>query len=122
MSCSTDTAFSLTAGQISAEPLVFTQRNGSPLDLTGATVYLMAKAAYSDADADAVLDLSQDTHTDAEAGETTLDVDLSGLPEVYFVNGGRLAGSIWIIDAQSQRLPYGNLTIEILPSAKRWTP
>lgn len=118
MSCTT--TFTFTAGQISAEPLAFTQRSGAALNLTGATVYLMAKTSYGDLDDDAVLDLSQATHSDAVAGETTLDIDLSGLADIWFSNGGKLTASIWIVDAQAQRIPYGNLTIEILPSAKRW--
>jgi hypothetical protein len=109
----------LTAGQISAVPLVFTQPNGTPLNLTGSTVALVARTSF--AAEEAVLDLTQDTHSNAAAGETTLEVDLSGLEESYFKEGGRLTGSLWVLDAQGQRIPYGNLTIEIEPTAKRWS-
>lgn len=122
MSCSTPSAtLTLTAGQISAVPLTFRQPGGEPLDLTGATVRLVAKASLSDEDEDAILDLSQDTHIDAAEGETTLPVDLSGLPAAYFSSGGKLSASLWVIDSQAQRIPYGALTVDILPSALRFT-
>lgn len=121
MTCASSAVLCLTAGQISAVPLAFTQPDGSPLDLTGATVRLVAKASLSDEDSAAILDLSQDTHADAAGGETTLDVDLSDLAEIWFVSGGRLSASLWVIDTLAQRIPYGSLTIEIEPSALRFT-
>lgn len=122
MSCSSDDRpLVLYAGQISAVPLEFLDPDGAAVDLTDATVYLVAKAKLSDADADAVIDVSQDTHTAAGEGRTTMPIDLSELGEAYFTDLTRLTGSIWIVDSQSQRIPWGNLSIEIHPSAKLWT-
>jgi hypothetical protein len=102
-------------------PLEFFDPDGVAVDLTDATVYLVAKTKLSDADADAVIDVAQDTHTAANEGRTTLPIDLSELAAAYFTDLTRLTGSIWIIDSQSQRIPWGNLSIEIHPSAKLWT-
>lgn len=91
------------------------------LNLTGATVYLMAKESLSDEDSDALLDVSQTEHSAPTAGETTLRVDLSELPAVYFSNGGKLFGSLWVVDGTGQRIPYGGFLAIIAPSAK-WKP
>lgn len=121
MSCSSSLEIPLTAGQIWDMPVAFTGADGNALDLTGATVHLIAKASLSDEDDEAIIDVSQASHTDAEAGLTTLSVDLSDLAESYFTSGGRLTGSLWVEDASDNRIPYGLVTIEIEPSAK-WKP
>ena len=123
MSCSPDDlpTLTLSAGQIWDMPVTFTDAAGAVLNLTGATVYLVAKASLSDEDADAVIDVSQATHADAAAGETTLPIDLSDLGEVYFTSGGRLTASLWVEDAADHRIPYGLITVVIEPSAK-WKP
>ena len=122
MSCSaTLPTLTLTAGQVWDMPITFTDAAGAALDLTGATVYLVAKASLSDEDADAILDITQTTHEDAAAGKSTLPIDLSDLDEVYFSAGGRLTASLWVEDADDHRIPYGLITLEIEPSAK-WKP
>jgi hypothetical protein len=118
MSCApTLPELTLTAGQISALPLVFKNPNGSPLDLTGAIVSLTAKKSLSDADEAAWIALETSTHTDASAGETSLEVDLSEVPAEWYAQGERLTGSLWVDDAAGQHIPYGLLTVRILPSA-----
>lgn len=111
----------LTAGQKCPLPLTFAQPDGSPLDLTGATVYLTAKRSTEDADAEAVLDLWQDDHEDAAAGRTSLPVDLSDVPDQWFSAGVRLTASLWVEDSLGHRIPYGNLAVEVQPSVRRWT-
>ena len=50
MSCSaTLPTLTLTAGQVWDMPVTFTDAAGAALDLTGATVYLVAKASLSEA-------------------------------------------------------------------------
>lgn len=121
MSCADETILTLTAGQIWPMPVAFTDAAGARLDLTGATVHLIAKLSLGDEDAEAILDISETDHVDAEAGETSLLVDLSGLPEVYFSSGGRLSASLWVEDTLGHRIPYGLMTLVIDPSAK-WKP
>ena len=99
-------------------PLTFTDVVGDPLNLTGATVCLMAKNNLADEDEDALVDISQTTHLNAIRGETTLPLDLSSLEESYFVSGGILKASLWLIDATGDRVPYGLLDLDIQPSAK----
>jgi alkyl sulfatase BDS1-like metallo-beta-lactamase superfamily hydrolase len=118
MSCApTSPELTLTAGQVSALPLTFKNPDGTPLDLTGSTVTLTVKKSLSDADADAVIALSTSAHTDAAAGETSLDIDLSEAPAKWFAQGERLTGSIWVEDDADQHIPYGLLTVRIVPSA-----
>lgn len=111
----------LTAGQVWDMPVTFKNSAGAAINLTGSTVYFTAKADLEDEDEDAVIDSEQDTHTSASTGVTALPIDLSGLPEMYFTHGGRLIGSLWIEDAAENRIPYGTVMVEILPSAK-WKP
>jgi len=115
MSCTDSSILTLTAGQVSAVPIEFSNADGSPVDLTGATVHLVGKASFGDAET--LLEIEQATHVDAAAGETTLPVDLSAAPAAWFSDGARFAASLWIVDAQDQVVPWGNLTILIEPSA-----
>lgn len=58
--------------------LTITDATGTPVDLTGATVYFTAKTAESDTDAtDTNASIKKDVtdHTDPTAGETTILLD-----------------------------------------------
>lgn len=60
----------------------FTDSDGNPIDLTGATVYFTAKNNLSDADNDAVLSADITSHSNPTNGETVLtfaDTDTDGL-------------------------------------------
>jgi len=105
----------LTAGQVSAVPLAFSNPDRTPVDLTGATVHLLGKQSFSDEIA--LLEIEQATHADADAGQTTLPVDLSAAPAEWFESGARFSTSLWIVDAQDQVIPWGNLSIVVEPSA-----
>ena len=117
MSCSTQT-LCLTAGQIWDMPLTFTDSAGYPINLTGTTVHFMAKSNLADSDASALVSISQATHVNAIRGETTLRVNLSSLASSFFVSGGILKASLWLVDANGDRIPYGLLDLDIQPSAK----
>lgn len=119
--CSSAPTLTLKAGQIWDMPVTFTDSSGAPLDLTGSVVFLMAKVDYDDEDGEAVLDISQSTHIDAEAGETTLHMDLSELSETYFTKGAQLIADLWVEDSVGHRLPYGTIVLNIEPSMK-WKP
>jgi hypothetical protein len=111
----------LTAGQVSALPLVFRDAQKVPINLTGAVVHLAIKVSFSDPDI--LLKIEQDTHSNATAGETSLPIDLSSGEEKWFSTGARYAASLWIVDAASQVIPWGNCTVQIDPSAiPRITP
>ncbi len=118
MSCHDTPTLTLTAGQIWDIPIEFTNEAGTPVNLTGATVHLMGKVSLDEDDGDAALDISQTSHTNAAGGETTLPIDLSELEEEFFISGGRYIASLWIEDANDQRIPYGLIHIKIDPSAK----
>lgn len=111
----------VTAGQISSIPMSFKQTGGAPLDLTGSTVYLVAKVNLTDADAAAVILAEQSTHENAAEGDTLVDVDLSDVEGAYYETDTRLTASVWLLDSSSRRLPYGNLIIVVKPSAFRWS-
>ena len=105
----------VTAGQVYGLPLLFEQKKGVPVDLTGATVHLAAKTSFDAVDT--VFTIEQATHTDAAAGETTLPFDLSASDATWFTDGIRFVGTIWIVDAQDQVIPWGNVNIDIEQSA-----
>jgi hypothetical protein len=119
MSCQTSLpTIELTAGQVWDMPITFTNEAGAAVNLTGSTVHLMAKASLAADDDEADLDISQSVHTAAASGQTTLPIDLSDLPEAYFVSGGLYTASLWLVDSAENRIPYGLLTLVIKPSAK----
>lgn len=96
-------------GATSAYNLTVAYSTGTAFDLTGATVYFMAKSNYSDADGSAVISKSVSSHDDAENGLTSITInpaDTSGLRGVYKydIQLNTSGGAIYIISA-------GTLTI-----------
>lgn len=66
--------------------VTFTDSNGDPVDITGATVFFTAKSDIHDADADAVISKEVTSHDDAANGQTTIsiaDTDTDGLDGIY---------------------------------------
>lgn len=118
MSCQPPPTLCLVAGQNCALPFTFTAEGGGALNLTGSTVHFVAKESYLDADADAVIAISQASHTDAANGATSLVFDLSGLDEVYWDRDRELVADIWVVDSSANRIPYGAVVARVQPSAK----
>ncbi|MFB9654776.1 hypothetical protein [Pseudarthrobacter oxydans] len=48
--------------------LITVSQNGSPVDITGSTLFFTAKQTATDADADAVISAENSSHTDAAGG------------------------------------------------------
>lgn len=114
VSCEEQT-LSWTAGQNRDEPLAFFSQARTPIDLTGCTVSLVVMESYSSTEPWRVF--SQSDHTSAAAGETTLPVDLSDVPDSWRVSGKRLVASLWVVDAANKVNPWGNFIIQISPAA-----
>jgi len=114
------------AGEIRALPLEFLQPDGSPTDLTGATVLLTAAPSAAGAGDDPAatprLELSRDEHADPETGRTSLLLDLSELPAAVYATGLSLVADIWLVDTAGERTSYGLLRLEIGPSVTRDFP
>lgn len=108
-----------TAGQIASESFTFKQSTGDAVNLTGSTVHLVVKRSISDPDSEALVDASQAVHSDAVAGETAVEVDLSGLSEKDAASGMKAHGIIWLVDSSGQRIPYGPFDVRINPNPKR---
>jgi len=54
--------------------LNFTDANGDPIDLTGATVFFTIKVNKTDKDSDAIISKDQSSHVDAVNGQTTISL------------------------------------------------
>lgn len=104
-----------TAGQNRDEPLAFFSQGKTPLDLTGCTVSLVVMESFSAAEPWRVF--SQTDHIAASAGETTLPIDLTDIPDAWRVSGKRLVSSLWVVDAAGKINPWGNFIVQISPSA-----
>lgn len=87
-------------------PMLFSEPDGSPLNLTGATVFLTVKVKQdaSVADASAVLKKDVTTHTDATAGKTNVAISKS---DTIAIAPRNYAYEILIVDAGLRRLPIG---------------
>lgn len=90
-------------------PVVFTDANWDPINLTWSTVYLTVKKdkdKFDDTDGDAIIELDITSHTDPTAWETELILtkDKTDVSEwCYWYNlaikdstNKRLASSIWV--------------------------
>lgn len=65
-------------------------------DITGATVYFMAKYRKSDADGAAAINESQASHTDASAGQTTITLTDE---ETAAISLTPLYWQTWVVDS-----------------------
>jgi hypothetical protein len=104
----------LYAGQVNSVPLEFLDEDGVAVNLTGSTVHFAAKKDF--ADANASISSSQATHTTPASGLTTLPINLASADATWFAKGARLVASLWIVDSNGQKVPQGNLVVQVLPS------
>jgi len=78
--------------------LVFTDENGTAIDITGWTIFFTAKNDIDDVDADAIIKKDITSHTDPTAGTTQIhltptDTNLLGI-YVYDIQVKKLNGDI----------------------------
>ena len=75
MNCCNDTVLIIQQGDDEVLPFTLTDKDAegtvTPVDLTGATLYL---AIRREGETSLAVDLSQNSHTDAEAGETSITI------------------------------------------------
>jgi len=55
-------------------PLTITDNQGTPIDITGDTIFFTVKAAETDTDANALIKVDVTSHTDPTAGKTTITI------------------------------------------------
>lgn len=68
------TEISVYRGDDKTWTLNFTDTNGDPIDLTGATVFFTIKVNKTDKDSDAIISKDQSSHVDAVNGQTTISL------------------------------------------------
>jgi len=98
MSCTAAT-LPLLAGIINPIVFEFADGAGTAIDITGSKVVLVAKQSLHDADEDAVISIVQSVHSDAEAGETILEIDLGEVAESVLKNGQALQARLFVVDS-----------------------
>lgn len=74
MTCPTHSDLCFTRGDTGRVDITVTGEDGTPYDLTGATLFLTVKNAFSDADSAAVIRKEVTAHDDATAGESHFDL------------------------------------------------
>lgn len=109
----------LYAGEDTTWTVDVVQSDGTAMDLTGCTVYFTAKKTAQDADSDAYVAIAQTSHSDAENGETTLDIDLSGVGERILSLGDTWTGDIWVKDSAGQIIPQGLIKVTVKPAIRK---
>jgi hypothetical protein len=87
-------------------------KDRSPVDLTGSTVYFMAKREITDLDADAILDETVNTFDDPSTGVASIPIDLSALDADEF-DGVKLICDFVIKDAADKVSNYGLMTLTL---------
>lgn len=109
----------LYAGEVNDWSITVTETDGTAYDLTGCTIHFTAKQDLTSADADAVIDISQASHSDAAGGLSTLPIDLSSVSDRIKSKGATLEGDIWVVDASSNKIPQGLITVTVKPAATK---
>lgn len=100
------------AGDDVSLDLVFTEKSGEPVDLTGCTVYFTCKRDPSESDDDALLKAQTNVHVDAVAGETKLAIPRS---ETLDLPQGQFLGDVQIRDSLGKvSTPSGVFTVRIV--------
>jgi len=86
------------------------RENGIVVDLTGWTIYFIVKSKMSDPDASAVITKTVTTHTDAENGETAVELTSS---DTDLSTGSYYYQLEFLSDESSRKIVMeGRLTIE----------
>jgi len=111
MSCSSTDTLELKAGYLNRLPLTLDD-GASPINLTGATIRLVAKAADAE---EALIDIEQTSHTSAAAGESSIDVDLTEVSAAILSAGVRLNAEIVVIDSTDVLVFDQFFTLQIRP-------
>jgi hypothetical protein len=110
MSCTTEDTLEIKAGHVNVLPLKL-QAGSTPIDLTGATILL---TAYEPGAEEPLISEEVTVHTAAEAGESSIVIDLTEVSDEIRSAGARLAAEILVLDSLD-RLVYDRLfTIQIL--------
>ena len=110
MSCSEDT-LELKAGYVNRLPLTLDDGK-DPIDLTGATIRLVARES---AEVDPLFEIDVTDHVDAEAGESSIDIDLTAVSEEILASGLRLNAEIVVLDSTSVLVFDQFFTLQIRP-------
>jgi len=101
MSCDPSNTLELKAGYVNRLPLTLDDGT-NPIDLTGATVRLVARDSAEDLP---LFEIEVTDHLDAEAGESSIDIDLTAesvtvdMTDEIFDSGLRLNAEIVVLDA-----------------------
>jgi hypothetical protein len=113
MSCPSDNLLlELKAGHLNALPLVLDDGT-TAIDLTGATIRLTARESAED---DPLIEEEVTAHTDAAAGESTIEIDLTAVSDEIKDGGLRLNAEILVLDSLDVLVFDKLFTIQILPS------
>ena len=121
MSCA-DNIFRLYAGEITTKRITVIEPKDKisdpdvPVDLTGSVVVVTCKTSTAQSNEEAVVHVTQDTHTDAANGVTDLDFDLTSVTDRLRDEGGFVTCDVWIIDSTGKRLPQGVFEGEVIAS------
>jgi hypothetical protein len=86
--------FECFAGNDVTVRLTLANDDGTPVDLTGATLFLTAKVRATDTDAEAIFAKTWDTHADPTGGVTEVEIGRDAISDV-----GRWVADIQIKDA-----------------------
>lgn len=111
MSCDPNNTLELKAGHINRR--VFILDDGkNPIDLTGATISFVARESAED---DPIFEIEQTAHSDAEAGESTVDIDLREVSDAIISKGARLKAEVLVHDAADVLVHDEMFTVLITP-------
>lgn len=109
----------LYAGEVNDWGVTVTDSDDAAFDLTGSTIHFTAKKDLKNADSDALIDVSQATHTNAAGGLSTLPIDLSSVADHIKANGICLEGDMWLEDSSGNKIPQGLIIVTVKPAATR---
>jgi hypothetical protein len=116
MSCPPSATLPLLAGIVNPIVFEFADGAGTAIDLTGSRVVLVAKRSLHDADEDAAISIVQTDHSDAEGGETILEIDLTELAESVLANGQNLQARLFVVDGDDAISYSREFAIRIEPT------
>jgi hypothetical protein len=111
MSCPSEDTLHLKAGYLNRLPLTLDDGT-NPIDLTGSTIRLVARASSED---DPLFEIEVTDHLDAEAGESSVDVDLTEVSDEILATGLRLNAEIVVLDSTGVLVFAEFFTLQIQP-------
>jgi hypothetical protein len=85
--------------------------NGDPINLTGATVFFMAKRSIDDSDAAAILDQDVTSFASPTSGTASIPINLTSLPADLQAGDATLYADIIVRDSASKITNYGMMQI-----------